>query len=171
MTQFWEMFFKFELTELEDRLFVTIERNTLEMYNQVLEKYVDLGEYTTGKLDVYLKSKKQNTDATCFLVRPFTPMYYSNTSDFLVNMVYFISRDSNKPDRFLHRQINLREVMNLNNSENSGQSNKSLMKSIYYGDVRLLGLYLVDKCKSGNLFDLREDIDDFDKRAFEKGLV
>lgn len=92
-----------------------------------------------------------------YAFKPFTPLVYSVTSDYVMEMLIYTSvKDrSSFIRRVSQRPMNLREVVNLDNSENKKQvTNEVANKRIYFCDIRNLAIMLCDKIKSSNLFTL-----------------
>ena len=90
-----------------------------------------------------------------YAFKPFTPLVYSVTSNYVIEMLIYTSVKGRGENlrRVSQRPMNLREVVNLENSENKKQvSNDMANKRIYYCDIRNMALMLCDKIKSSNLF-------------------
>ena len=126
----------------------------------ILEKFIDLGPTKTGKLSVFLNIKPEMTAQSAdqlsalSIGSPFVPMYYSMTSNYLMELVYLTSTEGELPTRHIHKSINLREVMNLLNAEKGvGKSNSLTDNRIYFGDIKQMAMFLVDRVKSANLFE------------------
>lgn len=158
-----------------------MENQPIPLHILVLDKYLDIGVYRTSLLKVYLREKvgdqspqtdpieegkREDSDIGRFIISPFKPMLYSSTSSYLLDMVCYTSSDTNQqPTSKSHKSINLREVMSLRSIEMAGSTTSSSLadSKIYYGDIRKLSLFLADKVKTENLFEIyqneHEDID------------
>ena len=150
-----------------------VEGAYFPMHNLILDKFLDLGTYRTGLLNVYLRPKlSESANDSKFrgesLASPFRPLLYSVTSSYLLELIYFTSTESNQPTKKTHKSINLREVMNLKHSDFAGTQKKTGADSrVYYGDIRQLGLFLAEKVKTANLFDTKEEEQEQEEAIFE----
>lgn len=137
---------------------MSIESKLSPLFNIVLQKYMDRGKYHTCDLGIYLH-KKTNEDQSGLdepntLETKFKPISFSKTSSFILELVYLISSDSHMPSKYIHKSINLREVINLRAASNLSSQAVSVSESkITFGEISQLAMFLADKVKNEGLFE------------------
>lgn len=143
---------------------VNIEGKSSPLYNLVLDKYFDKGSYTTCNLSFYFHPKKQDAQYsstsiadTCdfaSLTKKFTPMAYSFTSSYTLEMVFRILNDNGVSTKYIHKNINLREVINLKAASDLSSKVTSVSETkITYGEICKLAMFLVDRVKHEGIFE------------------
>lgn len=87
----------------------------------------DQAENRTGRLKFGLKSMQMfrldyfgNKIETSYAFKPFTPLVYSETSNYVMEILIYttVKRGDQSVRRVSQKAINLREVVNIDNSEN-----------------------------------------------------
>lgn len=140
---------------------VSIEGQLSPLYCLILDKYFDKDSYTTCNLSFFFHPKMHDTtisvtDSCDFasLTRAFTPMPYSLTTSYIFEMVYRILNDDKTSNKYIHKKINLREVINLKAASNlSNQATSVSDSKITYGEISQLAMFLVDRIKSEGIFE------------------
>ena len=136
------------------------EGQNLILYNLVAEKFLELDTTRTGKVDIYLfqkpdKDVKEINSGGVALMNSFTPISYSATSNYLMELVSYTSGDSpTSPYTSSYKSVNLREVINLRNAFESGAKSKAASETrVLYGDIRQLGFFLAEQVKTSNIME------------------
>jgi hypothetical protein len=127
---------------------------------------MDRGKYHTCDLGIYFHTKSieekaldhELTESLNSLTSRFRPMPYSKTSNYMLELVYLISSESKLPSKYIHKSINLREVINLRAASNMSNQVTSVSESkITFGVINQLAMFLADRVKNEGLFDGSEE--------------
>lgn len=106
-----------------------------------------------------LEKKKNKNLKNMQVLKNFLPMNYSFSSLYLIELMMTIYIPGRSPEEkgkinILQRAMNLREVINLQNSEKLQQNGNYLSeRRISYDEIRRYAGFMLGKIKTSNLFD------------------
>lgn len=144
---------------------VVIEGKAWKLENLLLSKFMDSGAYKSANLNVYLNSKKdaegQSRQQILAFQKKMQPLLYSATSNYLLELVYMSATEESQATRYIHKPVNLREVINLKAAADASSRPVSLSDSkINFGEITALARFVAAQVHNEGINSGTGDLDD-----------
>lgn len=167
-SQFWTQFPNSSLDCSNGYNYMRIPgiEETSKLYNLLHESSISLSKSEIGSASIFLHKKKaENEDSSLnaelprsgSLIQLFKGLKYSETSNYLIELILttYESKGKQISRRILQKAINLREVINIKNTEEHVQVGNSIsIKLVRLNNIKDLSIFLSRKIKSSNVLNI-----------------